>query len=319
MMEGDARVPEGVVTGLVYALAASPDFARDGICFAACATGLYRSGDGGATWQSAYGSLDLALPLTTAVAVAAGNRAVLTVFAGVHGGILRSTDGGATWEAAVLRTPPPLVSALALSPDYAEDGILFAATMEDGVFRSGDRGGHWAAWNFGLLDLNILALAVSPAFAGDETVFAATESGIFRSTNGGRAWQEVAFSADLAPVISLAVSPGYATDGVVFAGTESYGLFSSLDGGSTWQRLGLELAEETVNAVLVSPGYPANRSLLALLGGRPAVSRDGGLSWNEWPGGHTRLDDVTALAAPQGLGASAPLLAARAGGTIVRL
>jgi photosystem II stability/assembly factor-like uncharacterized protein len=311
-------VPEEV-EDLVYALAASPNFARDGICFAACTSGLYRSRDGGATWQSAYGSVDLALPLTTAVAISAGNRAALTVFAGVCGGILRSTDGSDTWEAAVLRTPPPFVSALALSPNYGEDGTLFAATMEDGVFRSGDRGAQWAAWNFGLLDLNILALAISPAFAGDETLFAGTESGIFRSTNGGRAWREVDFPAGLAPVVSIAVSPSYARDGVVFAGTESYGLFGSGDGGNTWQRLGPELADETVNAVLVSPGYPADRSLLALLGGRPTVSRDGGLSWTEWTAGQSGLDEVTTLVAPQGLGASAPLLAGLAGGALVRL
>ena len=36
---------------LVYALAASPNFDQDGVCFAARRSGLYRSEDGGRTWQ----------------------------------------------------------------------------------------------------------------------------------------------------------------------------------------------------------------------------------------------------------------------------
>ena len=36
----------------VFSLAASPDFAMDDICFAAAASGLYRSRDGGHSWES---------------------------------------------------------------------------------------------------------------------------------------------------------------------------------------------------------------------------------------------------------------------------
>ena len=37
--------------GAVVALAASPDFARDGSCFAATMAGLYRSHDAGRSWR----------------------------------------------------------------------------------------------------------------------------------------------------------------------------------------------------------------------------------------------------------------------------
>ena len=42
---------------IIYSLAASPNYAQDGICFSARASGLYRSADGGHTWQYAYGSV----------------------------------------------------------------------------------------------------------------------------------------------------------------------------------------------------------------------------------------------------------------------
>ena len=43
----------------VHALAASPTFAKDGICFAAHTAGLASSEDGGRTWRDAYTALEL--------------------------------------------------------------------------------------------------------------------------------------------------------------------------------------------------------------------------------------------------------------------
>ncbi len=188
------QVAESEMPSGIYALAASPEFAHDGICFAASQGGLFRSEDGGATWRPAYGGIAVTGPVpTTVVAVPPAFPGDRTVFAGVEGGILRSLDGGHAWSSASLSEPSlrlrPIVSALEISPDFERDGVLFAGTMEDGVFRSADRGASWVAWNFGLLDLNVLCLAVSPDFANDETLVAATESGLFVSTNGGRAWR----------------------------------------------------------------------------------------------------------------------------------
>ena len=79
----DRGAGEALTEDYVYALAASPSFAQDGICFAARRSGLYRSDDGGITWRSAYGSLDLEVPLTTlAVAVSPAFESDRSVFAG---------------------------------------------------------------------------------------------------------------------------------------------------------------------------------------------------------------------------------------------
>ena len=308
------------VQDIVYSLAVSPNFAQDGVCFAARHSGLYRSDDGGLTWQDAYASLELDMPLpTAAVAVSPDFEADRSVFAGVSGGILRSVDGGHNWYIASLPSPPPFVFTLAVSPNFAHDGTLLAGTMEDGVFRSADRGSHWSAWNFGLLDLNTLALAISPDFANDETLFVGTDSGIFRSTNGGRAWREVNFPTDLAPVLSLALSPNYAMDGVVFAGTESHGLFCSRDLGNTWLRLGEEVINDAVNSVLVAPGFPAQPDVLALLSDALLVSRDGGQAWSDWQPGLPTDRGLASVAAPQGLDPNAPLLVGLVDGGVLRV
>ncbi len=314
-MAEETQVPD-----FVYSLATSPDFAQDGICFAARHSGLYRSDDGSLTWQNAYASLELEAPLiTAAVALSPNFAADRSVFAGVPGGILRSVDGGQSWHIASLPSPPPFVSTLVVSPNFAHDGTLLAGTMEDGVFRSADRGSHWSAWNFGLLDLNVLCMAISPDFADDETLFVGAESGIFRSTNGGRAWREVNFPPDFAPVLSLALSPGYASDGVLFAGTESCGLFHSSDRGHTWTRLGGDVMTDAVNAVILSPQFPHKPDILVLLGEALLISRDGGRHWSDWKAGLSIEQGMVSVAAPQGLDPQAPLLVGLVEGGVLRL
>lgn len=305
---------------LVYALAASPGFDRDGICFAARPAGLYRSEDGGQTWQFAYDSLNLDNPLaTTAVVLSPDFETDRTVFAGVAGGLLRSTDGGQTWQASVLPSPPPLVSSLVISPDFTRDGTVLAGTMEDGVFRSADRGSRWYPWNFGLLDLNVLVLAISPNFAEDETLFAGAESGIFRSTNGGRAWREVDLPVGFTPVLSLALSPNYGRDGRLFAGTEVHGLLYSEDRGQSWGRLAENEIGEVVNSVVLSPNYPDEPDILVLHSDGLVFSGDGGQTWQRRPAAGVDPDaGLSAIAAPAGPAPGKPLLIGLVGGQVIR-
>ena len=312
---------ETEVEDIVYGLATSPNFVQDGICFAARQSGLYRSEDGGsADWSYAYESLEMEGALAAmAVAVSPDFESDRSVFAGALGGVLYSLDGGENWQVASLPSPPPIVSAIVLSPNFSQDGTLFVGTMEDGVFLSPDRGRRFRRWNFGLLDLNVLSIAISPAFADDETLFLGTETGVFRSTNGGRAWREVSFPIDYAPVISLALSPNYANDGVLFAGTEAFGLFRSEDRGKTWARLGEDVIEDVVNGIVLSPEFPDTPDILAVLGTALLVSRDGGQTWADWKEGMDLKQGVSSVAAPQGLAPGAPLLVGLVGGDVLRL
>ncbi|MBZ0300076.1 MAG: hypothetical protein K8J31_10060 [Anaerolineae bacterium] len=251
----------------VYALAAGPG----GIVFAGRASGLYRSSDGGASWQDAYQSLKPEQALvTTAVVIAADG----SVFAGVNGGVLRSSDGGFAWFAASLGSPPPLVTALAISPHFEVDGTMLAGTAEDGVFFSTDRGQHWISSNFRLIDLNVYSLALSPDFARDQTALVGTETGLFRSTNGGRAWRSIPFPDEAGPVLSLAISPNFARDGRVFAGTESAGLFTSTDRGDTWAQIAADNLTRAVNQMAF-----AGERLWLLLDDDLLRSDDLGASW----------------------------------------
>ncbi len=276
----------------VFSLAASPDFAVDGICFAACASGLYRSRDGGQSWES----LDIGTRLAvTGLAVSPDYGHDRSLFAAVQGGILRSSDGGDTWFAARFAAPPPLFSALRASPSFEYDGVLLAGTMEDGIFASSDRGANWQSWNFGLFDLNVLCIALSPHLEDDETVLAGAETGLYRSANGGRAWRETAFPTDKAPVLCLA----FIDDGAakILAGTENHGLWVSGDEGKSWTRLAPETIPDAVNDIQVIHRSDGSRRLFALVDDGLLASADDGQTWRRLM---QTSDAPTAFLAPAG-------------------
>ncbi len=310
-------MPTNLPEDHIYQLNASTKLTKQTIvCFAARTSGLYRSMDGGQTWTSAFESLNLPVPLTAlAVALSPDFKHDTSVFVGLNGGILRSFDSGQNWENAQVPTPPPVVTAIAVSPNFAEDGILFSATLEDGVLSSSDRGRRWHAWNFGLLDLNTLCIAISPDFANDETIYVGTQSGIFRSTNGGRAWREVNLSVEFDAVLSLALSPEFAYDGTLFAGTENQGLFRSKDGGQTWQRLGRSKLKEPVNSILLAPNFPARPEILVLHGDKLLISTDCGKNWQPWRDNLMTRKSVATILCPNGFAPRVPALVGYTDGT----
>jgi photosystem II stability/assembly factor-like uncharacterized protein len=209
---------------------------KGGVLFAARHSGLYRSQDGGETWQLAYEALNIQEPIpTNAVALSPDFEQDGVVLGGVSGGVLVSKNGGQDWLFARFHDPAPTVTALAVSPGFASDGLALAATLEDGVFLSEDGGMSWQAWNFGLLDWNVFCLAVSPNFVHDRMVFIGVETGVYRSTNGGRSWRDLPFPIEAAPVIEIVLSPTFPQDGVIVVDTEEMGHYSSDDGGQTWQ------------------------------------------------------------------------------------
>lgn len=242
---------------LIYALVAAPD----GKIFAARKTGLYISEDEGATWRDALVSLRLESPLAvTALALAPDS----TLFAGIAGGVMTSLNAGQTWEGVLLPAPPPTISALSVSPNFVNDGLIIAGTLDDGIYRSTDRGKTWSAGNFGLLDYRVLAVAILP----DQSLIIGTETGLFRSVNGGRSWQDVDFPYVF--VLSVTRAP----DGSVYAGTEAHGLYISQDGGITWASVALPFDDVPINQILVSKTH-----LHVLAGDEMWSSQDNGLSW----------------------------------------
>jgi photosystem II stability/assembly factor-like uncharacterized protein len=261
-------------------VAVSPNFGSDRLVLAATLAGIFRSTDAGRRWMP--GAKGLSDPTTHTLAFADE----LTVFTATQGGRLyRSSDGGASWQEMTAWAGLGVIVALAISPNYAEDGTVLVATAA-GIFRSHDRGMSWQAASFGLLDLDLLCVACSPDFADSEVAWAGTAlGGFFRSRNAGRAWRESGTGLPESAINCLAVSPAFVEDRTLFVGTETAGVFRSTDAGTTWRPVGPELAGQCVNCLSISPYFSDNQTILS--GTTEAIfrSEDGGEHWTATQGG----------------------------------
>ncbi len=177
--------------GEILALVVSLDFARDGIIFIATALPgpaaaapagglvLWRSTNGGERWQRwlvEVGRYDL-----VSVAVSPSYAIDELVFVGLGGRVLkplpharevRAHERRPIWRGADVGDGTAAVTALAVSPGFAADHTVFAATSA-GVFVSRDAGDTFNAWSEGLEHPpRTLALAVSPSYVADGLVYA---------------------------------------------------------------------------------------------------------------------------------------------------
>ncbi|HTE04971.1 MAG TPA: hypothetical protein VK824_02160, partial [Planctomycetota bacterium] len=142
----------------------------------------------------------------------------------------RSVDGGASWQKYGLPMLAHDVTGFAFSPQFAQDGIAFAATGGGGVWRTKNAGLDWKPALGGLPSLTVLGVAVSPDFATDGVVLAATEGGCARSTDGGRSWTTI--TAGLAETtLHVVVFAPDSADDVIIAGKV---VQTSSDRGLTW-------------------------------------------------------------------------------------
>ena len=303
---------------VVYNLVPSPRFSQDGVCFLGRASGLYRSSDGCATWQDALASLGLTQRLAvTSVALSPDFATDQRMLAGVFGGVLHSEDGGLHWGTFLFEKPEPLVSCLAVSPAYSQDGTAWVGTLDDGIYLTRSHGSRWAAWNFGLFDPHVLALAVSPDFSKDQVVYAATETGIFISRNAGRSWQMTSFPTEAAPVTCLGISPGFGRDGILLAGTEEGELYGSPDRGKSWARK--RSFQDTIGGLILAPNFSTLPGILVLSGVELWFSTDGGTSWEGWKTNLPAGLEPAAVAVPYGLQDDTRLLVAGSNGQVLQV
>lgn len=151
-------------------------------------SGLYRSSDGGVTWQKvqgggwpqgALGRIGLA-----AVHRAAGTRVWAVIDAEHDGGLYRSDDGGTTWQH--VSTNPELINAYfaKLEPDWADPDAVYANGR--GLHRCAKGGTECEIVKGAPGGDDYHFLWVDPEHP--ERMITGADQGAVVTTNGGRSW-----------------------------------------------------------------------------------------------------------------------------------
>jgi len=281
---------QGTDLGALYssALAVTPTWADDRTIFYGH-VGLWRSTDGGQSWQAAA-IPPLVVPRAMATSPDFGNDATVAFGTGAEG-LWMSTDGGETWFERGAGLPSTArASHVRFSPAYAADATLFLATKSSGVFRSTDGGASWTDASAGLTSLAVRAFDVSPEFASDQTLYAGTVGeGLFQSTDAGASWTPVPDVAS--PVVEGVVfSPSLATDGTIFVSTLLDGMFRSTDGGASFAQIGVGLPPDSPRSIAISPDFANDGTVLLATHDWVWQTTDRGQTWQRLSG-YTRADD----------------------------
>jgi photosystem II stability/assembly factor-like uncharacterized protein len=185
--------------------------------FGATGGGLWKSTDGGLTWQPVTDK-QITSSSVGAVAVAPSNPDVVYIGTGeseIRGniapgdGVYKSTDGGKTWAHVGLRDAQN-ISKIRVHPTNPD--IAFVAAF-----------GHHAAPN--------------------------EERGIFRTTDGGKTWQkvlyrdaktggiEIVFDPNNPNVLFAALWEAFRNTYMMSSGGPGSGLFKTIDGGDHWTEI----------------------------------------------------------------------------------
>jgi len=233
--------------------------------FGSTGGGVWRTKDGGQTWENISdgyfgGSIG-------AVAVAESDHNVMYVGGGektVRGnvsygyGMWKTTDGGKTWKAIGLENSRhiPRIRIHPNNPDLvyaAVLGDLFKSSEERGVYRSKDGGKTWERVLFANADAGAIDLTFEPG--NPRIMYASTwrirrtpyslESGgegsdIWKSTDGGDTWTKITGNTGLPKgplgIIGLTVSPVNPDRVWAIVEANEGGVFRSDDSGKTWRK-----------------------------------------------------------------------------------
>jgi len=234
--------------------------------FASCGGGVWKTTDGGQSWNAVSdgffgGSVG-------AVAVAPSDPSV--VYAGTgeetirgnvtHGdGVWKSTDAGKTWTHIGLADSRHIgrIRVHPNNPDLvyvAAMGHAFGPNKERGVYRSRDGGKNWEQLLFVNDNAGAVDLAMDPT--NPRILFASTwrfrrtpysfESGgegsaLWKSTDGGDTWKEVSRNKGMPKgtlgIIGVSLSRTNPQNVYAIVEAKDGGVYRSRDGGDTWAKV----------------------------------------------------------------------------------
>ncbi|MBK6725925.1 MAG: hypothetical protein IPG63_01485 [Xanthomonadales bacterium] len=272
-------------------------------------SGLYRSIDGGATWNPAGPAASYAL----GISFGAGSGATRRVYASIDGFLNRSDDNGATW--AETNPGSPFSTEQVLAHPTLADTVYFSDDaignlLVDGLQRSTDAGVSATRLTTGLssnpsytdllnptkaLPVDPFQITASPDFpAAGSTMWLTTEGdGLFRSIDGGNSWQPSQVDLRASKVRALAIhpnpsniDPGTGAGKTVLAGYSdvyfsSPAMYRSTNAGNSWNVLNQGLRAAQIRAIAFdpttagvgsAPPYPPVNSAVVYAAGRASAT-----------------------------------------------
>ena len=287
--DGGSTWQQGRTTPLANAaarLSASPALTQRAY-LAAYEAGVYRTDDGGSTWQHLP-----AYPTPYAHSVLAHANDAQTVYAGSEpAAVFRSSDGGESWQECSGFGKVPEASQWYFHGDRASHvrelrtstqspGTIYAGIEVGGVVRSRDGGATWEQLH-GIHD-DIHLVDLNPALP--QRMYVATAEAPFRSDDGGDHWELINDGLERPYTLHITSAPDDAELVLVSvsssAGRNNPQFYRSVNGGRAWGLI-KEIGSngDMVVAIDWDPGNHS-RVYAGTNAGRLFCSNDRGATWD---------------------------------------
>ena len=233
--------------------------------FGAVSGGVWKTVNGGATWEPLFDKE----PISSigAIAVAESDPNVIYVGTGeacirndisYGDGVYKSVDGGKTWTNVGLKDSRH-IGAIAVDPHDANTvfvavlGHAYGTNTERGVFRSADGGKTWEKVLYKddktggidvVFDPNNSHILFAALWEAHRTPYSLESggpgSGLYKSADGGATWKRLegnGLPAGILGRIGVSVSGGDSERVYALIEAEEGGLYRSDDGGEKWTRV----------------------------------------------------------------------------------
>jgi len=225
------------------------------------ASSLYRSRDGGRSWERAIEGVVFAMI----------HPSEPDVIVGGWGSIYRSTDAGDSWQ--LLADLPFGENTSDMELDPKNPSVLYALTDSSKVYKSTDGGRTWADRSKGLPDGCLYgSMEVDPT--NGNIVYVNLSNGeVYKTKNGAASWKEAStgLALDQPSTCALAIDPK--DPSVLYAGGRP--IFKTVNGGKQWTRI----SDRGCWTIAVDPN---NVQDVYCAGGGVARSTDGGSTWTSF-------------------------------------
>jgi photosystem II stability/assembly factor-like uncharacterized protein len=222
-----------------------------GMLYAATTEGVFKSPDGGDSWDAVNGVWPNTLQDAYPREIAASGDDVLYVATGDEG-VYRSFDGGDTWQRANGTFPNHF--------PYDYLGRFWITTLgvdghenlyvggRDAIYRGVNGGQTWSQAALPYVPTQVYAAAGDPEVS-DRVFAAASPGGVIRSLDSGESWTEVKTGLRAAAVTRIHNDP--ATPANSFT---TYTLAKTPDAGASWEEFAQGLPNARNQGVAICPG-----------------------------------------------------------------
>ncbi|HLP28374.1 MAG TPA: sialidase family protein [Candidatus Didemnitutus sp.] len=276
---------------------------------------MYRSFDGGASWELVeIGSIDVLNFITSGVRSSLDSNVMILGGFGFDG-IRRTSDAGVTWARVLTDSSPARARMYFISEALIEDtqvpGTFYGArgTTNNGIWKSTDDGATWDSISVIPSTFTTRLCTIAQRSDSNNILFVGCRGGVMaRSDDNGRSWRRVpvlngelsiSSDAEIPKIVFSRRVPttGYAVVAITAPDSirDNGGLLKTVDGGATWNRIAF--SDTSLWSVAVRDGADgkddifiggfrtSNLPTLIIGDGLVYRSSNGGESWQ-------RFDDI---------------------------